>query len=169
MLELESRRRIYERILEAPGMHLRQLQRDLSMPLGTLEYHLHQMVGAELLVTRQEGRLKAFFPSGGMDRRDRDVLYILRQETPRRIAMEIVNEPGVTFQQLAQRLTISPSTLSFHLKKFRKEGIMEERREGLHKSFFCTDPERVRRLIVTYRHTFVDDIVDRFADAWLNL
>lgn len=169
LLALDTRRRIYDHVREVPGVHLRQLERDLTMPLGTLEYHLHQMERAGLLVTREDGRFKAFYPSDGLDRRDRDALYYLRQEQPRRIALEIVNEPGISFQVLASRMTISPSTLSFHLAKLRNAGLVAEQRAGREKTFTCPDAERVRSIVLKYRSTFVDTVVDRFADAWLSL
>jgi predicted transcriptional regulator len=169
LLELGTRRRIYDHVRRVPGLHLRQIQRDLEMPMGTLEYHLHQMERAGLLVTREDGRFKAFYPNESLDRRDRDFLYYLRQEMPRRIALEIVDRPGVSFQELAHRLPIGASTLSFHLKKLRAGGVIEERRRGQKKCYHATDPDRIRHIIVRYRSTFVDEIVDRFADAWLDL
>lgn len=169
LLELESRRRIYDYVKRVPGIHLRALQRDLNMPLGTLEYHLYQMEREGLLVTREDGRFKGYFPHDELDRRDRDYLYYLRQEMPRRIAMEVANQPGIRFQELGARLPISPSTLSFHLKKLLRSEILREIPLGKEKAYECLDAERVRRLVVRYRATFVDDVVDRFADAWLNL
>jgi predicted transcriptional regulator len=169
LLQLETRRRIYEHVRRVPGLHLRQIQRDLEMPMGTLEYHLHQMEKGGLLVTREDGRFKAFYPNEHLDRRDRDFLYYLRQEMPRRIALEVVDQPGISFQELVQRLPIGASTLSFHLKKLRAGSLVEERRRGQKKCYEPTDPERIRRIIVRYRTTFVDEVVDRFAEAWLDL
>jgi len=146
----------------------------IASPLMAARYHSLIVVEppAEMetiAVTREDGRFKAFYPSDGLDRRDRDALYYLRQEQPRRIALEIVNEPGISFQILASRLPISASTLSFHLAKLRTAGLVEEQRAGREKTFTVPDAERVRALILRYRATFVDTIVDRFADAWLSL
>lgn len=169
LLELESRRRIYEHLRRAPGLHLRQIQRDLELPLGTLEYHLHQMEKAGLLVTREPERYKAYYPNEDLSRHDRDYLYYLRQAMPRRIALEVVHQPGVTFKQLVARLPIGPSTLSFHLKKLRRAGIVEEARQGREATYRCMEPDRVRALIIRYRPTFMDDVVDRFAEAWIDV
>jgi len=169
LLELANRRRIYDFLKRVPGTHLRALQRELAMPIGTLEYHLYQMEREGLLVTREDGRFKAYFTQDNLDRRDRDFLYYLRQEMPRRIAIEVANEPGVRFQVLAARLPISASTLSFHMKKLLASGILVEQPLGREKAYTCPDAERVKKLIVQFRATFVDDVVDRFADAWLNL
>lgn len=169
LLALEARRRIYEHLRRVPGLHLRQVQRDLDMPMGTLQYHLHTMERAGLLVTRSDGRFKAFYLNENLDRRDRDFLYYLRQEMPRRIAMEIVEQPGISFQELTDLLPIDASTLSFHLKKLRLSGIVEESRRGHKKAYHSTDAERIRRIIVRYRATFLDEHVNRFAQAWVGL
>lgn len=169
LLELETRRRIYEHVRRVPGLHLRALQRATGLPLGTVEYHLHQMERAGLVVTREEGRYKAYFPNDQLDRRDRDVLYYLRQDMPRRIALEIANRPGLTFRELAERLPIGESTLSFHLKKLRAAGLVDEQRQGREKAYSAVDGDRIRSLIVRYRATFLDDVVDRFAASWFSL
>lgn len=169
LLELDSRRRIYDFLVAAPGIHLRGLQRSLGMPIGTLEYHLYQMERHGVLVTRSEGRFKAYFTQDGLDRRDRDYLYYLRQEMPRRISIEVADAPGITFRVLASHLPISASTLSFHLKKLLHAGMLGESLQGREKVYACTEPDRVRRLVVKFRATFLDEAVDRFADAWLSL
>lgn len=169
LLELGNRRRIYDFLRDVPGIHLRGLQRSLDMPIGTLEYHLYQMERQGLLVTRSDGRFKAYFTNDGLDRRDRDYLYYLRQEMPRRISLEVADAPGITFRVLASHLPISPSTLSFHLKKLLRAEILAEALQGREKTYACTEAERVRTLVVKFRATFLDEAVDRFADAWLNL
>lgn len=146
---------------------MRELQRHMGLALGTLEYHLTQLEKGELVVTREAGRFKAYFPNGHLDRRDRDVLYYLRQGMPRTILLELAEEPGITFQTLAARLPISPSTVSFHLKKLRKAALVIDVEPG--RGLACSDPERVRKLILQYRATFVDDVVDRFASTWMDV
>jgi hypothetical protein len=41
--------------------------------------------------------------------------------------------------------------------------------DGRTKRLYVVDPERVANLLVTYRRSFLDEAVDRFADAWLAL
>jgi predicted transcriptional regulator len=158
LLALATRRRIYRRIQEAPGLHFRALQRDLSLSVGTLEYNLYQMERQGLVVVREE-----------LDRRDRDVLHYLRQRTTRRLALEITEQPGIRFQELRARLGILPSALSHQLRRLVQAGIVEEERVGREKAYRCLEPERVRRLVVQYRATFLDQLVDRFAATWVDL
>ncbi len=166
---METRRRIYDHVCDVPGVHLRQIQRDLEMPLGTLEYHLRQLERHDLVTTREDGRFKAYFPTEGMDRRDRDYLYFLRQEMPRRLALQIADQPDIGFQELKENMPVSGSTVSFHLKKLVEAGLIEDEKVGRQKIYRATDPERIQRIVVRYRKSFADDLVDRFADAWLDI
>lgn len=169
-LEQGTRREIYDHVRRVPGVHLRQLQRDLDIPMGTLEYHLHQMEKRHMLVTRNLARLKAYFASDdGLDRRDRDILYFLRQAMPRHLALLAADDPGISFRELTKEVPIAPSTVSFHLKKLVEAGILREARSGREKVYDVLEPERIRRLVTKYRGSFVDDVVDRFASAWLDI
>ncbi|MBW3584052.1 MAG: helix-turn-helix domain-containing protein [Euryarchaeota archaeon] len=170
VLDLDSRRRIYGHIEKNPGLHLRALQRALDMPLGTLEYHLYQLDRAGMVVIREDGRYKAFFPKGGdLDRRDKDILYYVRQEVPRRIVMTLLIEPGASHGDLVKQLPVSASTVSFHVKKLVKAGIVGEVRAGRGKHFRVVDPDRVAKVLVRYRKSFLDDLVDRFARVWMDM
>lgn len=169
ILELDTRRRIYKHVCQVPGAHLRKIQRDLEMPLGTLEYHLRQLEKHDLVATRDDGRFKAYFPTEGMDRRDRDYLYYLRQEMPRHLALEIAHKPGIGFQELKEKVPVSGSTVSFHLKKLVEAGLIEDEKVGRQKIYRAIEPGRIQRIVVKYRKSFADDLVDRFADAWLDI
>ena len=54
-LELESRRKIYEAIEKVPGIHFRELNRRLGIPLGVIEYHLKYLEQHELIVAKHVG------------------------------------------------------------------------------------------------------------------
>ena len=58
ILENERRRKIYAAIERSPGIHLRELQRMLSMPLTTLEYHLSYMARKKILFAETQSHHK---------------------------------------------------------------------------------------------------------------
>src|SRR5688500_20069614 len=96
VLDLEARRRIVEQVRQAPGLHLRALAETLQMPVSTLEYHCYHLVKHGHLDTRESGGFKAFFPGQGIDRRDKDILALVRHEAPRRIATHLLLHPAAT-------------------------------------------------------------------------
>src|SRR5687768_15865508 len=148
---------------------MRELAARLQMPVSTLEYHCYQLVKHGQLVTRESAGFKAFYPGEGMDRRDKDILYLVRHDAPRRICTHVLLNPGATPKDLRDVIGVSGPTLSFHLKKLRTAGILREEPDGRTKRLFVEDPERVANILVTYRRSFLDSAVDRFADAWLAL
>ena len=169
VLDLEARRRIAQFVQESPGLHMRELAARLAMPVSTLEYHCYQLVKHGQLVTRESAGFKAFYPGTGMDRRDKDILYLVRHDAPRRICTHLLLNPGATPKDLRVVLPVSAPTLTFHLNKLRKAEILREEPDGRTKRLYVVDPERVASVLVTYRRSFLDDAVDRFADTWLAL
>lgn len=168
VLDLEARRGLYDLVRERPGIHLRALAEASGHALSTVEYHLHQLVKFDLLHTREEGGAKAFYPPD-LDRRDKDLLYAVRHEAPRRICAHLLLHPGASPAELKEALGIPAPTLSFHLKKLRQKELTREEPAGRSKRLFVVDEERLASVLVTYRATFLDDAIDRFADTWLNL
>ena len=168
VLDLKVRRRIVEAVAAHPGLHLRALSQLLELPLSTLEYHCYQLVKHGHLTARQDGGYKSFYPAEGLDRRDKDILYLVRHEAPRRMCTHLVLHPGATPKALREVTGLSAATLSFHLKKLRDAGLVREEAAGRTKHVFLIDPERVAGVLVTYRGSFLDDAVDRFAKTWLD-
>lgn len=169
ILDLPLRRTIVDAISSTPGIHLRALAGQLDIAVSTLEYHCYQLVRTGHLNTRETGGFKAFYPAEGMDRRDKDLLYILRQDAPRRICSHLLLHPGATPKDLKVVLGLSGATMSFHLSKLRKAEMLHEVVSGRTKLLSIVDEERVANVLVTYQQSFVDQTVDRFAAAWLDL
>jgi predicted transcriptional regulator len=168
-LALETRRRIYQHVERVPGSHMRELHRDLAIPMGTLEYHLHYLVKAGLLATREDARYTRYFTSGGLGRAEKDVLALLRQKVPRQIAAHLLLSPGASHGEILARFELSASTLSFHLKKLVERGLAKVEKSGRENRYTIADPDLVAKVLVAHRSTFLDDVVDRFAEVWMGL
>lgn len=148
--DFHVRRRIFNYIRHVPGSYLRQMQRELGIPLATLEYHLYRMERQGTVVTRNLARFKAYFTCTSLDRRDRDYLYFLRQRMPRRIAREVLRSPDLTFSELSRRFAVSASTVSFHLSKLVRVGMVDVAVLGRERSYRLAEPDRVRQLLEQY-------------------
>ena len=152
-----------------PGAHMREIGRELDIPMGTLEYHLHYLVKANLLNTRQDPRYTRYFATGELSRRDKDILAVLRQTVPRQIAAHLLLAPGSSHGVLLEKFALAPSTLSFHLKKLVSAGIVEQQKSGRENLYRVVEPELVSRVLVQHRESFFDDVIDRFAEVWQGL
>lgn len=166
ILEVETRRAIYDFIREHPGSHMREIQRRLDLTLGNLEYHLRYLERKEM-VTVKEGGYNRYFVKHGVGIEDQELLGLLRQKIPRRILIYLLQNPGSTHQDLHEQFDVAASTLSYHLGKVVDAGVITKEREGRYNHYEVADSEAVADALVTYQDSFLDDAVDGFVDAWL--
>lgn len=148
---------------------MREIGRELDIPMGTLEYHLHYLVKAEVLNTRQDPRYTRYFPAGELSRREKDVLAVLRQKVPRQIAAHLLLSPSSSHGALLTKFALAPSTLSFHLKKLVSSGIVAQEKVGRENLYKVNEPDLISKVLIQHRESFFDDVIDRFAEVWQGL
>ena len=166
ILQLEARKRVFDAIKENPGIHMRGLERKTGIPMGTLRYHLRYLEKHEMIVEKRSGRMVTYYPSvsgSSVDAQDKKYLAVLRQEIPRLIVLHLMMHPHTSHSDLKPHFMISPSTLSYHLKKLLDSGIIIKDSEGL---YYVADEERVARILIRYRQSFLDAMVDSFVRFW---
>jgi len=166
-LELEGRRRAYELVATSPGLHLREIARRLDVDVRTAEYHLHQLEKHGLATGVDEGGFRRFFPRTAdgrkaevVDARDKPLLGILRKPVPLYVSLVLLTRDAATHGDLARDAGVSPSTLSYHLERMERAGLLEKR-DG---KYVLREPERIARLLYAHRPT--QDLLDRFVDLW---
>ncbi|WP_302081348.1 winged helix-turn-helix transcriptional regulator [Salinibaculum rarum] len=165
-LELETRRTIYQHILDTPGIHFRALFEELDVAKGTLQYHLHWLADESLLDVRDGEEYTRYFPAGSFDESDRAVLDALRRTIARRILAYLVSEGPLTTTELGDRLEKSPSTISWHLSNLVDAGLVEKERDGREVYYEVSDADRVQYLYTVYRGSFTDRLVDQLFDLF---
>ena len=164
-LELESRRRIYERIRSHPGDHMREVQRALDMPMGLLGHHLNYLEEHGIISSRMDRYYKRYYPSE-MGAREKTFLSALSQERPRAIVLFLILNPDRSHRELVVKFGLSPSTLTFYLKDLEQKGVVRRTKSG-RESLFAVEPvEEVVRVLITHRPSFLDSVVDRFLEVW---
>jgi predicted transcriptional regulator len=163
---LEARKKVFDIIAEAPGLHLREIQKRLNIPLGTVEYHLNYFEDNETVLVKEEGGYKRYYPKQAMGSEDRKLLSLLRQAIPRRIVLFLMHKPGATFGDIAQGLDMPPSSLAFHVKKLVTSDILERVKKGRVSYFKVKEPERTAKILIAHKRSFLDELVDRFVGTW---
>ncbi len=166
ILQLEARRRVFEAVRDNPGIHMRGLQRETGIPMGTLRYQLRYLEKHGFVVEKKEGRMITYYPAGAgsvVDAQDKKYLAVLRQEIPRLIVLHLMMHSHSSHGELKPHFAVSASTLSYHLKKLLDSEIIAKDEDG---RYYVTDEERVAKVLITYRQTFVDTMVDAFVRFW---
>jgi predicted transcriptional regulator len=164
-MDIEPKRAIFSAVRECPGVHFRELQRLLGMPVGQLEYHLRALDEEGLIKSTDDRYYKRYFASE-VDARDKPLLGALRQENPRRIVLHLMLNPGTGHGDLSIACNLALSSLSFYLNDLVSKGIIIRLKDGRAAHFSVAEPERVSRALITYRRSFLDKLVDRFISIW---
>ena len=177
LLELETRRTIYNLVLSQPGLHLREIQRRLEMHVNLVEYHLHHLIASELVMSVHQGGYNRFFATqspgagGHLDRLtsyEKRVMGLMRQPMTLRILVYLIATGTAQHKAICDHLGCAPSTLTYHMKKLIKNEIVIQRSAGEGKGYHLANRRAVARLLMLYRPAPFDQ-VDAFAELWLDL
>ncbi|MEF8832979.1 MAG: ArsR family transcriptional regulator [Candidatus Thermoplasmatota archaeon] len=166
-IEVENRKKIYQLIEEFPGLHMREIKRRTDLSMNLVRYHLEQLKKYEVVEEVEEDEYKRYYPKEGerrVDFEDKRYLALLREEIPLSIVVYLLSEgEPVSHGDIKEELGMAASTLSYHLKKMRKKGLIEK--EG--REYWLTEPGEISNLLVKYEPP--KDVVDEFIDLWESL
>jgi predicted transcriptional regulator len=166
ILENENRRKIYVVIEGSPGIHLRELQRVLNMPLTTMEYHLSYMSRKKIIYSETDTHYKRYYAKP-LDDEDKKVLSALRQKRLREIVLLILSNGKAKYQFMADYLKVPHSTLSFYLKYLVDNGILLKEKVGYETIYTVKDDDKVVKVLVAYKASFLDKLIDKAIAMWL--
>ncbi|MFQ6061451.1 MAG: winged helix-turn-helix transcriptional regulator [Thermoplasmata archaeon] len=175
LLELETRRRIFEFISKYPGVHLRELERSMGMSVPLLDYHLRVLVKGGLVSVLESERYKRYYPRSShiedvrtLSLKERKILALLRQKVPLSITLYLLRSGSARHGEISRELDIPSSTLSYHLKKLMKGGVVEKVAFGEERGFRLKERERTLKLLIACR-PLSKDMFDRFVEIWREL
>ncbi len=168
-LELANRKRIFEAVRHNPGVHFRELQRLTGMTIGVLSYHLDYLADHQLLTVDKQESFTRYFPGEHMGRQKQQMLGALRQEIPRGIILFLLMNPGATHGEVLENFTISAGTLSYHIKKLVARGLIKIEKVGRETHMTVLEPDAVSDLLIVYRRSFFDKLVDEFVSRYIGL
>lgn len=146
-----------------PGVHLRQLAREVGISEQLANYHLNSLAEEKLVRSEQDGVYRRFFPAGrgAYSEKDQRTMGLLRQRVPFQIALLLLDRGRATQKELAKELELVKSTISYHAHRLLKEGYLSEDRDGI---LTLANPEQVRRLVGAWRPP--STFLDRFESFW---
>ncbi len=165
-LALSRRRKIFEHISEHPGTYLREMERELELSVGDLQYHLQQLEKSELISAHDDGKRKGYFVNQNVQFIDRAMLSVLKLRTPRRIVMFLLLSPNSSFKEILAEFTFTKGALSFHLKRLTKAGMLQKGKLENQNIYSIVDEERISQMLITYSSGIMDETMDSFIDVW---
>lgn len=141
------------------------MQRGVGLGWGETSYHLDQMLQAGLLHRERGGRRDYYFHVG-LPPVDRQLLLVMQSAVERALLVELSRFPGRTFRELVNRLGLGRTTTAFHLKYLVALGVVGVEVNGSRREYLARRPDLILRLYASFRDSFEDRWVDRFAATW---
>jgi predicted transcriptional regulator len=170
VLALGVRKQIYDLIQESPGLHFREIKRRTNLAIGALQYHLNVLEKNNFIRSEKQGKFTRYFKfSSEQTTEDQALLSLLRDGNIRRITLFLLEQKQATNKQLSEYLQLSPSTVTFHVKKLLTATLLSEQHRGRETFYALVNPEQVKDLLVHYKVSFLDELVDSFVDIWQGL
>jgi predicted transcriptional regulator len=165
--ELETRKRVYDLVVQNPGVHLREIERQTNLPLGVVRYHLDRLQREGLIEPKEDRYFKRFFPKDRIPNVPTETFNVLRQESLRKLVLLLLNNPGSTHQSLKNELGVPASTLSTYLSILLKKNVVRREKRGKENLYFIVDEESVMKVLLVYRPSFLDKLVDHAIALYL--
>ncbi len=164
----DTRGRIYDFIRMHPGIHVREISRELGVAMGDLQYHLYGLEKQGRIKTLRRGLYKFIFATEIFGERQSVILSILSQETPRELLLHLIERPNSSQKDLAMFTKLSQPTINWHMKRLVDLGIIARERRGKIVKYSVLAPiNELRRFLQNYHPTVWEKWSSRLADMFL--
>jgi len=166
-LDLDVRRRIYNCIVESPGLHFREIQRRTALATGSIDYHLHFLHKNGLIRIERDKNYARYYPlTKNWSEEEKQILHLLRNEKMRHIIIFLISKKKSTPLKISEATAISLSTLSWYLKQLQEKGIVNQTKKGRFRIYRINEPKKLVEYLIAYKTSFLDVVVDRFIETW---
>ncbi|AJM91781.1 MULTISPECIES: winged helix-turn-helix transcriptional regulator [Nitrosopumilus] len=161
---LESpQEKILEFIINNPSSHLRKIKNNLGFSMGTIQYHLN--------ILEKEGKIKSvktkFYKNYyHISESDDKVLSVFNLESPRSIILYLLQHEPSTHQDIAKRIELSSSTVSWHMKRLLELNIVESEYSGKYTLYRLVNRENVLENLRKCKSTTWNSIINNMVDVF---
>jgi len=166
VLELETRRKVYGLVKKYSGCHFREIERKGKFSTGVIKYHLDFLTKHGLIKQEKDGNSLRYFLTD-IQSENRKLLGLLRQDSIRKIILFILTKKDVHHEDIVRFVNLSPSTVSWHIKKLLRNEIITRVKVGRKTTYkLLIQEEEIVRLLISYNESFLDTLVNKTIEMW---
>ena len=167
----ESKRaQILAFISRNPGVHLRQIKRELSLAMGVSQYHLYELEKEGKIIPHKGNFKKTFYPTSIFGDGELQIMDVLSQETDRDILLFLMQNPNATQKELSKYAGISPGSINWHMQRLSDSGLVEAKRDGSNVKYFVRiNHAKIISLLRDYHPTVWQKWADRLTNLVLQI
>lgn len=160
-LDHPRRELIYELVQEQPGLNWNQMRRASDLSVGAVLFHLEKLEEAGAILRRESTNENEvlFFTEDNVDMwRDPSTRVLFGNDSTRRVARALIERPGSSIQELADRVGVHYVTVRYHLKKLKDHKLVIEVEDGRKKLYHPV--ERMRECMEEIGDGIGDEVDD---------
>ena len=151
-----------------PGIKFREIMRETGMKNGVLSYHVKKLEeNGTVKIERKSGRTR-FYPLF-VTKEESILIRNLRQETPQRILLALLNDQNLSFSNMVEKVRKSPSTVSTYLSQLIEDKVIETKNTYFKKTFNLRNVDVVREIIQKYNPILLERTAYNLADTFSSL
>ena len=154
---------IFSEIKSNPGIRFCELMKHLGITNGVMSYYLRKLEQKESVWIERTPRVTRFY-SSDLSEEEAKLVKRLRQETPKKILVALIENDQLTFQELVAKIHKSPSTTSFYLTQLVQENIIATSKSDFVKVYFNVEKKRIANLIEEYHPDIIEQASDNLSD-----
>lgn len=144
----EPEKRLMAVIKDSPGIRYQELLRKSNLPYSIFLHHLKILESANAIKVDRRARITRYYPAG-MSNTESEILVQLRSASAREIVLLFLKKGDLTFKNLVDNSGKAPSTVSFHLGRLRKAGMLNTRHFE-HTTYGLKNPELIKDILSRY-------------------
>jgi predicted transcriptional regulator len=160
-------------IQKNPGCYLRQIKKDLNISMGSVQYHSYQLQRQGKISSVKQGIHKFHFAAGIYQDKEKKVLQILNQETPREILLFIAEQKNISQSEIVKKLGISAPSINWQIKRLIALNIIDQIKDGKFRRYKLHDDDITVKYILELsdrrRSSMWDKWSNRMVETFLSL
>ena len=166
ILELETRRKIYDIVNKNPGLHLSKISETLNMRTSLAEYHLRYLEKHDIITVDKETGFPRYYIKGKVETKTKHYSSVLRQKTIMSIVFLLLKNDTIQHKEILENIDCAPSTLSYHLNKLVKYDIIEVQRYGDNRGYKIKNKDEIINWLIKYKPF---DLYEGFTNVWADI
>lgn len=172
LLQLDARKRLYEHVVQFPGLHLSEIARSSAMDTNHAKYHLEYLEARGILTSQRDAnyvrwyakREGALGPQEALSPREKEILAQLRRPVPLHVALLLLERETATHAEMLPLVGVAHGTLHYHLGNMERTGVVRSTKEGRERRYELVERDALMALLLQYKPP--DALVSGFLSAW---
>lgn len=147
-----------------PGIRYRELLRLSNLTNGVLTYHLALLEKSHRIkVDRNRNKKMTRYYDNNILTEETGIIGYIRHDATSQIILFILENDLCSFNEIVEHIKKAPSTISWHLKRLKEEGIISVQ-YGHYNLYQLTNKEVVAEVLHKYKQGFIDKVVDNYTE-----